>query len=111
MNFSEEWDKLKNLEVGKEITTIRWNDYPVEKGHNVIIKLKGKQIAKGKVTQIERIRIKYIELDLIQKDTYPEMSFKKFYELLERFYHNKPGWEQWRSLVKIYYITITEVMN
>lgn len=111
MNFSEEWDKLKNLEVGKEITTIRWNDYPVKHGQIVIIRLKQKTIAKGVVNQVGRVRMDKLALDFIQKDTFLDMTKDGFYLLMRQFYHNKPEWKGWESLVKIYFITITEVVK
>lgn len=111
MNFSEEWDKLKSLEIGKDITTIRWNDYPL-KGIGKIepIKLSGKLIAKAKLIGIEFTIMDKLTLDFIQYDTKKDFTKLKFFQMMSQWYSRKPDWRGWNSNVNIYYLKITEVM-
>lgn len=112
MNFSEEWDKLKHLQVGQKITTIRWNDYPeTTVGKIVPIKLKGILTAEGRITAIEFTEIGQLSLDFIKQDTKKDMTFDRFMSLMRHWYRWKTGWNELKSIVNVYYIEIVGVVD
>lgn len=108
MNFSEEWEKLKNLKVGTIITSIRWNDYPQEVGDHIPIKLKGTEVAKAIVVGIQETELGAIPWQLIRFDTYKGITVDSFYNLMEKFYSRKEDWKSTISEVKIYFLLITK---
>lgn len=111
MNFSEEWDKLKNLKAGTIITTIRWNDYPQQTGDHIPINLKGKLIARAIVVGVEHTVLGKISSKLIEFDTKSNYNCLIFYNLIKKFYSQKSNWQELQSKVKIYFLLITEVIQ
>ena len=111
-NFTEEWDKLKDIKVGKQITTIRWNDYPETTiGRVIPIKLNGTEIAKGKIIAIEFLRMNQLTFGFIRKDSHKSMTFERFFAFMKGWYERKANWAGWMSNVNVYYIEITEVLK
>lgn len=114
VNFSEEWNKLINRQIGDEFHTVRWMDQ-----HEWYLSLIDKEIEvwvqgvpryKVIVTKVVTEKLCNLTEKFVQEDTYPGMTVGKFFDMMADWYASKPDWKGWDSTVVIVYLMVSEVL-
>jgi len=92
MNFSEEWDKIRNRKVGEYFSTFRRYekrkmDYYLGRAYKEIpITLKREEIGKARIVAVKVLHSKYITDVIASKDTYVNWTRTEFRNFLRKLY-------------------------
>ncbi len=113
LNFSERWDKIRDIHVGQKAHTVRWNDkydyFSTLVGQERGISLNKKRLGTIRIEKVELTTVLELSTEFIQEDTYKHWTEFEFLNLLRRFYGKKENWHENGSQVCIIYYTVLSI--
>ena len=122
--FSEKWPKLYwsdflgnpvRLKVGNEFHTVRGADkydyYLSKVEKEAIIEVKGTKLYRAVITGVLKALLGDLTDEFIQNDTTQETSRKRFYDMMHNWYHKKPWWDGWNTVVTIIFVQVREFIK